>query len=280
MSIKKILAAVSVCMAAAVSLAAMSFTTTAETDIAYTGPSAGALATGDNGTDIRLNIFNEWGNNVKDINNTVTAEKNITVTFTISGLGSHTTNVDDAGNPTTAYEAVLNGAMGGNTFWGKPDDTVTCTPVPITGDGQYTLTFPLKEATGSIECLLIQTNINMYQLDVQNPATVADCGVTIKVDSIKADADVTQSGGNNTSGGNTTPTTANGTQSAGGAATTTANGSTGGTVTTTANNSGSALGNSTQVNSASTGDKGVTIAVAGLVITAAAAAVTQIKRKK
>ena len=289
MNFKKFFAAAAACAVAALSTVAM--TVSAATEIAYTGPSAGAVNVDNNGNDYRFNIYNVWGNDVKDINNNVTVEKNIAVTFTISGLGSHTTNVDDNGNPTTAYEARLMGAAGANEYWGESDpskNSVSNPAVSIKGDGQYTAVFNMAEPTGSIECLFIQTNINIYQLDVANPASAAECGITVKVDKIVADGDTTTTGGdtqdptqapsdnsgnnnqaatqapanNNNNAQTPTPQAANGT-----------NGSTSG---------GAVLGNSTQTNSATTGDAGVAAAVAGLVITAGigAAAVAMKSRKK
>ena len=243
-----------------------------------------------NGNDYRFNIYNVWGNDVKDINNNVTVEKNLAVTFTISGLGSHTTNVDDNGNPTTAYEARLMGAAGANEYWGESDpskNSVSNPAVSIKGDGQYTAVFNMAEPTGSIECLILQTNINIYQLDVTNPASAAECGITVKVDKIVADGDTTTTGGDtqdptqapsDNSGNNNQAATqapANNNNNAQ-AATQAANNTSGLT------SGGAVLGNSTQTNSATTGDAGVAAAVAGLVITAGigAAAVAMKSRKK
>lgn len=287
MNFKKFFAAAAACAVAALSTVAM--TVSAATEIAYTGPSAGAVNVDNNGNDYRFNIYNVWGNDVKDINNSVTVEKNLAVTFTISGLGSHTTNVDDNGNPTTAYEARLMGAAGSNEYWGESDpskNSVSNPAVSIKGDGQYTAVFNMAEPTGSIECLILQTNINIYQLDVTNPASAAECGITVKVDKIVADGDTTTTGGDtqnptqaptdNNGGSNPTTTQAqynlNNTQT-----TTAANNTSGST-----SGGGAVLGNSTQTNSATTGDAGVAAAVAGLVITAGigAAAVAMKSRKK
>ncbi|MGN1086158.1 MAG: hypothetical protein ACI4Q5_03900 [Porcipelethomonas sp.] len=290
MNFKKFFAAAAACAVAALSTVAM--TVSAATEIAYTGPSAGAVNVDNNGNDYRLNIYNVWGNDVKDINNNVTVEKNIAVTFTISGLGSHTTNVDDNGNPTTAYEARLMGAAGGNEYWGESDpskNSVSNPAVAITGDGQYTAVFNMAEPTGSIECLFLQTNINIYQLDVVQPASAAECGITVKVDKIVADGDTTTTGGdtqdstqapsdnsgNNNQAATQAPANNNNNNNAQ-AATQAANNTSGST------SGGAVLGNSTQTNSATTGDAGVAAAVAGLVITAGigAAAVAMRSRKK
>lgn len=290
MNFKKFFAAAAACAVAALSTVAMNVS--AATEIAYTGPSAGAVNVDNNGNDYRFNIYNVWGNDVKDINNNVTVEKNLAVTFTISGLGSHTTNVDDNGNPTTAYEARLMGAAGANEYWGESDpskNSVSNPAVSIKGDGQYTAVFNMAEPTGSIECLILQTNINIYQLDVTNPASAAECGITVKVDKIVADGDTTTTGGdtqdptqapsdnsgNNNQAATQAPANNNNNNNAQ-AATQAANNTSGST------SGGAVLGNSTQTNSATTGDAGVAAAVAGLVITAGigAAAVAMKSRKK
>ena len=276
MKLKKILAAASICAAAVISFAAMTFQTTAQTEIAYNGPSAGAIGTGSNNNDYRVNIYNVWGNSIKDINNFVNIEKNVAVTFTVSGLGTHTANLDSAGNQISTYEAVLMGTMGINQYWDKSDDTVVNTPVPITGDGQYTTIFNIKDKVSSIDCLVLQTNIDINGLDVLNPSSAEECGLTIKIDSIVADSDTAVSG---STGVTTTTVTDNSSVTT----TTSVSSYSIGETTTTGSllNNGTSFGNSTLINSAATGDKGIaSIAIAGLVITAAAGVVTQIKKKK
>ena len=67
--------------------------------IAYNGPSEGAFTTNDDGTTLRMNILNTWGNSVSDIAST-TAESEISVTFTITGLGT-TASADTTAAATT-----------------------------------------------------------------------------------------------------------------------------------------------------------------------------------
>lgn len=291
MNFKKFFAAAAACAVAAFSTVAM--TVSAATEIAYTGPSAGAVGTGNEGTNYRINIYNTWGNNVTDINNTVVAEKNITVTFTVEGLGSHKNNVDDAGNPTSSYEAVLGGAAGATVYHpgSTSGNTVENTPVPITGDGQYTAVFTLNEPTGTIECLYIQTNINIYQLDVADPKGAEDCGLTVKIDKIVADADASTTGGDtqdptqapsDNNNQNATQAPANNNNNNTQTQAQQQNNNTNNSTNNGSTSGGAVLGNSTQTNSASTGDAGVAAAVAGLVITAGigAAAVAMRSRKK
>ena len=274
MKLKKILASASIFVFSLVSFAAMTFQTTAQTEIAYSGPGTGAVGTGSNNNDYRVNIYNVWGNSVKDINNVVNVEKNVVVTFTVSGLGTHTANLDSSGNQISTYEAVLMGTMGINQYWDKSDDTVENEPVPITGDGQYTAVFNLKDTTSTIDCLVLQTNIDINGLDVLNPPSAEECGLTIKIDSIVADSDTAVSG----STGVTTTTV---TDNSGLTTTTSISSYSIAATTTTGNLSSGTLGNSTLINSAATGDNGIaSIAIAGLVVTAAAGVVTQIKKKK
>lgn len=290
MNFKKFFAAVAACAVAAFSSVAM---TVSAAEVAYTGPSAGALAVDNNGTDVRMNIFNEWGNEVRDISNQVVAEKNILVTFTISGLNGRTSNVDDAGNPTTAYEARLMGAAGTNQFWaeGESKNNSENKPVAITGDGQYTAEVVLGEPTASIECLLLQTNINFYQL-AENPATVADSGVNIKIDKVETDGtaptggDTTPSDSNTDSNTDSTNSDTNSTNSntTGGTSNNTTSNSTSGATNTNSTNSnssgGAILGSSTNVNSTTTGDAGIAIAVAGLVVAAGVGTAAVVLRNK
>ncbi len=290
MNFKKFFAAAAACAVAAFSSVAM---TVSAAEVAYTGPSAGALSVDNNGTDVRMNIFNEWGNDVRDINNQVVAEKNILVTFTISGLNGRTSNVDDAGNPTTAYEARLMGQAGSNQFWAEGDSANTAEnkPVAITGDGQYTAEVVLSEATGSIECLLLQTNINFYQL-AENPADVAASGVNITIDKIEVDADATTAPSTDSTTDNTSSSTTDNTSSSttdntsssttGGTTNSTTSGATGGSTagTTSSSSNGAILGSSTQVNSTTTGDAGIAVAVAGLAVAAGVGAAAVALRNK
>lgn len=85
-----------------------------ETEIAYTGPSDGAFSKENDGTSLRMNIFNEWGNSVRDISNKPTGGINdgdmISVTFTVSGINAgggtaETTAPDENGSDTTTTAA-------------------------------------------------------------------------------------------------------------------------------------------------------------------------------
>lgn len=55
-------------------------------EVAYTGPSDGAVSTENDGVSYRLNILNTWGNSVNDIDGNVVNASNVTVNFSVSGL--------------------------------------------------------------------------------------------------------------------------------------------------------------------------------------------------
>lgn len=76
--------------------------------IAYNGPSEGAFTTNDDGTTLRMNILNTWGNSVNDIASTA-AESEISVTFTITGLGTTASADTTAAATTTTTSAAAAG---------------------------------------------------------------------------------------------------------------------------------------------------------------------------
>ncbi len=291
MKLKKFFAVATACAVAAISsvVLVMSTVNAAETEIAYTGPTDGAFSMNDDGSTLRLNIFNEWSSvKALDINKSGTFEEAVNVTFTVSGLkGSCNTNED--GSDGDAYKAELVGAIGTNEYWDatKPEkNNVINDSVALNGDGQYTVSFKLTEASDTVLCLILSTNINAY--NYASNGNPAETGITFKIDKITTGGIAT--GGDNTNP-TEAPTNADGTPQT---TTTTTTDGTGGSVTTTttttlvnnnsvttANSSGGAvLGNSTQTDSASTGDAGVAVAVAGLVLTAAIGTATVALRSK
>ncbi|MBQ8687753.1 MAG: hypothetical protein IJ512_04280 [Ruminococcus sp.] len=175
----------SVCAAAAMGASCLGYSASAATDIPYLGPTDGALCANDDGSTVRMNIYNEWiSSPVKDINNVVNVIDYIEVTFTISGLGDRTCNVNEDGSEADAYEMSLVGLIGSNGFWGDPEtDTVTPGSVAVTGDGTYTVRTDLAESADTILCLILSSNINFYQLG-EGVTGIADSGVSVTVDSI------------------------------------------------------------------------------------------------
>lgn len=99
------------------------------TEIAYTGPSEGAVSTADNGTDYRLNIYNIWGNSVEDINGAVVNEGLIEVTFTVSGLAEDA----PAETPEESTPAADDDADTTTAAADADDDTATTTTTKAAG---------------------------------------------------------------------------------------------------------------------------------------------------
>lgn len=118
--LKRIIASASAAaMAASALLAAVpASAASVEKEIAYTGPSEGALAFENDGSSLRMNIFNEWGIDIKDIENKGNFSEKISVTFTVSGLGENSANIAEDGTE-TPYEAFLSGSVGTDSYWGS-----------------------------------------------------------------------------------------------------------------------------------------------------------------
>lgn len=164
--LKRIIASASAAaMAASALLAAVpASAASVEKEIAYTGPSDGALAFENDGSSLRMNIFNEWGIDIKDIENKGDFSEKISVTFTVSGLGENSANIAEDGTE-TPYEAFLSGSVGTDSYWGSTAEgnTVDNKSVAIEGDGTYMAEFLLSSPADTISCLILSTNINAYQ---------------------------------------------------------------------------------------------------------------------
>jgi len=184
MKMKKILAAVAASAVTASAFAAMSISTyAAEKTIAYK-ESAGSLNVGNDGVSVRRNIYNVWGNTVTDIDNNTAVTDHITVNFTVSGIGTDSLKTNEDGS-TEQLIAWICGDAGTNDCWKDGDNGYA--PVNINGDGDYTATWTLSEASGSIECLILQSNINFYAYftdDYTGDKTVDASGVKLTINSI------------------------------------------------------------------------------------------------
>lgn len=175
---------ISVCSAAAIGASCLGISADAATDIPYLGPTDGALVANDDGATARLNIYNIWGGTIEDINPAVNVIDYIEVTFTITGLGDRTCNMNEDGTEGDAYTMSLMGTIGNMGFWGNAEtDAATPGSVAITGDGTYTVRTDLPESADTILCLLLSSNINFYQLG-ETVTGIADSGIGITVDSI------------------------------------------------------------------------------------------------
>ncbi len=270
MKMKNMIATMTAVAVTAVSCVAMN-ASAAVTEIPYTGPGAGAMATENNGTDLRLNLINNWGNNVNDIPGSFTVEDNITVTFTVSGIGTNSANTNEDGSAGAEYYAALCGTIGTNIVWGDTNSNIELNKVPITGDGQYTVSIDLIDGSETIECLLISSNINLYNYG----SSVEDCGVVFTVNSITTGVeDATEAPTDApTEAPADSATEAPADDSSKADSTTTTGGSTSSTSSST-----TSKGGSTTTSNASTGDAGIAAAVAALAVAGAAVMVSK-KRK-
>ena len=206
------------------------------------------MNTNDDGSTARLNIYNIWGNDVEDIDPNQAIIDYIEVTFTISGLGSKSCNVNEDGSDADPYVMNLVGTIGENEFW----EAGAAGTVNITGDGQYTVRTDIATPADTVLCLVLSSNINFYQLK-DGVTSIADSGLNITVDSIKTGDE----GGSE--GGDTTTTT-----------TGTGDGST--TTTTTKKNNSGSSSNSSSNKTTSTVSKTADAGVVAIVVGAAAAA--------
>ena len=188
--LKRIIASASAAaMAASALLAAVpASAASVEKEIAYTGPSDGALAFENDGSSLRMNIFNEWGIDIKDIENKGDFSEKISVTFTVSGLGENSANIAEDGTE-TPYEAFLSGSVGTDSYWGSTAEgnTVDNKSVAIEGDGTYMAEFLLSSPADTISCLILSTNINAYQYadsaEIDEMGAAAT-GITFNIDKV------------------------------------------------------------------------------------------------
>lgn len=191
-SFKKILAAVSAAALAATavfSAVSVSAADMVEKEIEYTGPSANAFNLENDGVSLRMNLYNTWGQETTDLANTGAFQEKISVTFTVDGLGDNSANIAEDGTE-TPYEAYLSGSVGADSYWGPDaadDNTVDNKAVAIEGDGTYTAEFLLNDPADTILCLILSTNINVYQYT--ETGKPADSGITFSIDSVKTMAE-------------------------------------------------------------------------------------------
>lgn len=292
MKMKKLFAVMAATAISAASLATMGLNSYAA-DIPYTGPTAGVLATDNDGVSLRVNILNTWGNDFRDIDENTSVVDYIKVNFTVSGIGTNSCNHNEDGTDGDPYVAFIAGGIGTNAQVWKANDGGSA-GTAITGDGTYECTWTLAEDSESISCLILQTNINFFNYGT----SIADSGVNIKINSISTgpDQQTTTEAPTNSS---TNSTTNNNNSSA----TTTAasNNNSSKTTTTTTSKSGSSNSTTTKKNSSSdnsatttttkaasnggknetsanTGDAGVGLAITALSVAGLTAIVSR-KRK-
>ena len=276
MKMKKIIAAIAASAVSMTALAAVSLSAFAEeTTISYTGPSTGAYKV--EGTDLRVNIWNTWGNDIKDLDTDAhNCSEWVKVDFTVSGLNGQTTNKDTSGANTDSYYAFLGGAVGANAARHTREEAEAAgdSVVNITGDGQYTATFNLADPADTILCLYLQTNINAYNREGFANDDPSTTGINISIDKVYTVTPEEEA--------TTEPAT---TEAAAAETTTAAQQDNSAATTTTAKSSGSSSSSSktsstsstTSEKSAQTGDAGVGAAVAAISVAAAAAFVAKKK---
>lgn len=195
-NLKKIIAAVSAAAFAATAMfsaVSVSAADMVEKEIKYTGPSENAFNLENDGVSLRMNLYNTWGQETTDLANTGAFQEKISVTFTVDGLGDNSANIAEDGTE-TPYEAYLSGSVGTDSYWGPDaadDNTVDNKAVAIEGDGTYTAEFLLNDPADAILCLILSTNINVYQYT--ETGKPADSGITFSIDSVTtmAEADIT-----------------------------------------------------------------------------------------
>ena len=162
-------------------------------DMGYVDSGVSSLNLENDGVSLRKNIYNEWQEPAtKDITNSglgMAAGDFITVTFTVSGIGSSTGD-DTTGDDTTgAYTAFLSMQSGADQYWAADAEGVTA--VTFTEDGQYTVSVTSLTGSDSIELLLLSTNINLYAYVPEDYTTIdgatliADSGISITIDSME-----------------------------------------------------------------------------------------------
>lgn len=185
---KRIIASVSAAAIAATAMfsaVSVSAADMVEKELAYSGPSEKAFALENDGVSFRMNLLNEWstGQETADIEKTGSFQEKIAVTFTVDGLGENSANIAEDGTE-TPYEAYISGMVGSNVYWGEgnSDNTVENEAVAIEGDGTYTAEFLLADPADTILCLILSTNINVYQYT--ETGKPADSGITFSIDKV------------------------------------------------------------------------------------------------
>ncbi|MBR1527844.1 MAG: hypothetical protein IJ642_00920 [Oscillospiraceae bacterium] len=259
---------------------------------------ASALGLGDEGNALRRNIYNVWGNSVEDMDPNTAVSEYIKIDFTISGIGSDSARKDTSS--TTKYDAdgvnyyaFVGGSIAGNSRHSISGADATSEYTPITGDGNYTVTWTLDAPSENISCLYLQTNIDFTEYVAEADRETAEkekntgaSGITITINSITSvepDKEEETSEGSDENGeGETTTTTADDSGSNhndnNNNNSTTASKS---TTTTAAGNSSASTTAATAASSVSNTPTGDTsgVVVAAVVLTAAGAAAV-LSRKK
>lgn len=144
-----------------------------------------AVEVGDNGVSLRKNIYNVWGNEVTDIDGNTAVDNYVKVVFELSGIGEDSANITYGDDGTITSEepfyAYLGGSIAGQSRHQSnydsgdiPDDEITA----LNGDGEYEVIWNLDWGSENIDCLYVQTNINVYAYGESKETSTAK--ITIK----------------------------------------------------------------------------------------------------
>lgn len=264
MNMKKFVAGFASAIVAASAAMAVSVSA-AERTVEYT-QSAASKSTDNAGVLLRANIYNIWTPTpVEDMKTTGGFNDEIVVNFTVSGIGEDSERVNEDGSTEPLY-AYLGGQIGGNPqrhdYSSIPADEV----IAINGDGDYTAVYKLGEGSETVECLYIQTNINIFAYGGGLDETSAN----ITINSITTDDGVEEDEPAVTTAADSSDAKTTTTKAADDAKTTTTKKADDKKITTTTAKKGETAAN--------TGDAGVVTAVAALGVAAACAFVVR-KRK-
>ena len=154
-----------------------------------------SLSVNNDGISLRRNIYNIWGtldynNFVEDVEYDNVVIDHIIVDFTVSGIGEDSMLVKDDGT-TEPFYAWLCGSVGTNSLWDLEEAGNGA--ARINGDGKYSVVWDIEDASESIECLILQTNINYFAyLPEDTPdeeKTPKNGSALITVDSIRTLSD-------------------------------------------------------------------------------------------
>ncbi len=176
MKMKKIFAALAAAAVSTASFATMTFgsASAAVTEIPYT-QSEGSLSTDNDGRSVRRNIFNIWTTpKTQDIAQATEIVNNVTVNFTVEGL-----NDGDVAN------AWIAGSIAGASVWTLDDAGDNA--IELNGNGDYTVSWLVPSDSSTIDCLILQTDINYFSYG--DFATLEGSGINLTINSITTGVD-------------------------------------------------------------------------------------------
>lgn len=176
MKMTKIFAALAAAAVSASSFAAMTFSSAsaAVTEIPYT-QSEGSLSTDNDGRSVRRNIFNIWTTpQTTDIAQETEIINNVTVNFTVEGL-----NDGDVAN------AWIAGSIAGASVWTLADAGDNA--IELNGNGDYSVSWLVPSDSSTIDCLILQTDINYFSYG--DFETLEGSGINLTINSITTGID-------------------------------------------------------------------------------------------